>query len=258
MYIVKLGRDSMDKGRTIQNDDEIEIDLGAFFLRLKSCWRAILVGLLTGALVGLLYAMFLVTPMYSSSSMVYLRSTNSTSLSLQDLQVGTQLTKDYEIIFKSRPVLEKTISDLNLKMNTDTLGNMITITNPEDSRILQISVTADNPNLAKSIVNSVMDNGINTVSEIDSQEPYVIEKGIADTKKVSVSAKKTCMIGAGVGAILVIAYVFAQFMLRDTISSADDVERYLGVPVLAVVGEDPALNQKKDKRKSKKKRGASK
>ena len=48
-----------------------------------------------------------------------------------------------------------------------------------------------------------------------------------------------------------------QFMLKDTISSADDVERYLGVPVLAIVSEDETLYQAKTKHKRKKKRGAS-
>lgn len=245
----------MDKEkRQTQINNRQEIDLIEVFYKLKSCWKGICITGLCGVLVGLLYGSVIVRPTYTSTAMVYLRSNNTATLSLQDLQVGTQLTKDYEIIFKSRPVLEKTISDLNLNVTTDTLSNMITITNPEDSRILQLSVTASSPTTSKRIVNSLMDNGIDTVSEIDSQEPYVIEKGIADTKNVSVSKKKTAVLGGFVGIILAITYILLQYILKDTISSADDVEKVLNVPVLAIVAEDEALAKAKRKKTKRGKR----
>lgn len=239
----------MEKERVQRIDDSQEIDLIEVFFKLKSCWKIIVIGGLVGMLAGIIYATFLVKPIYDSSAMVYLRSNNTATLSLQDLQVGTQLTKDYEIIFKSRPVLEKTIQDLHLSVTTDALSNMITITNPEDSRILKISVESQDPNLSKQIVNTIMDNGIDTVSEIDSQEPYVIEKGIADTRNVSVSKKKTTLLGGFAGLIVIVGYILLQYILKDTVSSADDIEKVLNVPVLAIVAEDENLVEPRKKAK---------
>lgn len=238
-----------EKNRSMEYRDEI--DLIEVFFKLKSRWKAIVVCGLLGTLFGILYATFFVTPMYDSSAMVYLRSTNTATLSLQDLQVGTQLTKDYEIIFKSRPILEETIQNLNLDMTTDALSNMITITNPEDSRILKITVEAQDPNLAKKIVNALMDNGIETVSEIDAQTPYVIEKGIASTQNVSVSKKKTGMFGGLLGIVIVAGYIVLEYIIKDTISSVEDIEHVLNVPVLAIVAEDESLHPKKTRKRGK-------
>lgn len=232
----------MNKDKVLQPaNDEVEIDLGVFLLKLKAKLGVLIISLLIGAFIGGLYGFFMVTPMYSSSSMVYLR-TSSASISLQDLQIGTQLTSDYEIIFKSRPVLEKTISDLNLDYSVEALSNMISISNPEDSRILQLSVTAADADLAKNIVNSVTEYGIETVSEIDAQQPYIVEKGITNTQRVSISPKKTTVLGGLIGLVLMIVLLFVEFMLKDTVNSADDVENALGLPVLAIVCEDDALN----------------
>lgn len=241
----------MSSKEIYEDNQEIEIDLGAFLLKLKSNWKKLVVGLLVGALLALGYSTFLKTPMYQSTAMVYLRGSGS-SLSLEDLQLGTQLTKDYEIIFKSRPVMEATIADLSLKVSPDTLAQSISISNPEDSRILQISTTNEDPSVAKDIVNTVMEEGVQTVLEIDAQEPYIIEKGIASTERVGMSRSKMTMLGGLAGLVLMAGYVFIRFIVSDTIKSADDVEKVLGVPTLAVVLEDESLNYGKRARKSRK------
>ncbi len=127
-----------------EENQEVEIDLKALFLKIRSLWYVVILGALTGIFVSVLYGKLMTDPMYSASSMVYLRS-SSQSISLQDLQLGSELTKDYEIIFKSRPNLENVIADLDLDMSVGQLSGMIAISNPTDTRILQVSVTSEQP-----------------------------------------------------------------------------------------------------------------
>ena len=169
-----------------EENQEVEIDLKALFLKIRSLWYVVILGALTGIFVSVLYGKLMTAPMYSASSMVYLRS-SSQSISLQDLQLGSELTKDYEIIFKSRPNLENVIADLDLDMSVGQLSGMIAISNPTDTRILQVSVTSEDPDLSASIVNEVVENGMQTVREIDSQEPYVVERAIPNTTNVGTS-----------------------------------------------------------------------
>lgn len=234
----------METTKLKDENQEIEIDLRAFFLKLKTKWQFVVISVLICAILGVVYSTFLVKPSYQSTSMVYLRN-SGTTLSIQDLQVGTQLTKDYEIIFKSRPVLEDTISELNLDYSVDTLKSAISITNSEDTRILNITVTAGSPEMARDIANSVMQNGIESVSEIDAQEPYIVEKAIANPVKVGMSRTKMTMLAALAGAVLSIGYVFLRFVFSDNVASVEDVESLLGVPVLAVVLDDAQLEYKK-------------
>lgn len=242
----------MASDKVTRENDEIEIDLRAFFLRLKTKWLTCILGLLLGAVLALGYSIFLVNPEYQSTAMVYLRGNGSSSISFQDLQVGTQLTKDYEIIFKSRPVLESTIDELNLDMSTKELSNLISITNTEDTRILSITATADTPELAKDIANSIMDNGVQKVSEIDAQQPYVVETAIENAARVGMSRSRMTILGAVAGLVITLGYIFLRFVLSDNITSADDLENTLNVPVLAVVLDDPQMDFKKMAKNNKK------
>ena len=227
-----------------EENQEVEIDLKALFLKIRSLWYVVILGALTGIFVSVLYGKLMTVPMYSASSMVYLRS-SSQSISLQDLQLGSELTKDYEIIFKSRPNLENVIADLDLDMSVGQLSGMIAISNPTDTRILQVSVTSEDPDLSASIVNEVVENGMQTVREIDSQEPYVVERAIPNTTNVGTSLLHRAILGGLVGLIIAIGLISLRFILTDSITSVDDVEEVLGTPVLAVVVEDRNLSYAK-------------
>lgn len=227
-----------------EENQEVEIDLKALFLKIRSLWYVVILGALTGILISVLYGKLMTAPMYSASSMVYLRS-SSQSISLQDLQLGSELTKDYEIIFKSRPNLENVIADLDLDMSVGQLSGMIAISNPTDTRILQVSVTSEDPDLSASIVNEVVENGMQTVREIDSQEPYVVERAIPNTTNVGTSLLNRAVLGALVGLAIAIGLICLRFILTDSITSVDDVEEVLGTPVLAVVVEDRNLSYAK-------------
>lgn len=227
-----------------EENQEVEIDLKALFLKIRSLWYVVILGALTGIFVSVLYGKLMTAPMYSASSMVYLRS-SSQSISLQDLQLGSELTKDYEIIFKSRPNLENVIADLDLDMSVGQLSGMIAISNPTDTRILQVSVTSEDPDLSASIVNEVVENGMQTVREIDSQEPYVVERAIPNTTNVGTSLLHRAILGGLVGLVIAIGLISLRFILTDSIASVDDVEEVLGIPVLAVVVEDRNLSYAK-------------
>ena len=134
---------------------EMEIDLLELFYVLKSKILAILgVGLLFGC-IACAYAGFLVKPLYTSSSMMLVLTKETTLSSLADLQVGSQLTKDYSILITSRPVLTDVIDQLDLDMDYKQLKNMITVANQDDTRILQLSVEYSDAKQAKEIVDKL-------------------------------------------------------------------------------------------------------
>lgn len=137
------------------DNDEMEIDLLELFYVLKSKILAILgVGLLFGC-IACAYAGFLVKPLYTSSSMMLVLTKETTLSSLADLQVGSQLTKDYSILITSRPVLTDVIDQLDLDMDYKQLKNMITVANQDDTRILQLSVEYSDAKQAKEIVDKL-------------------------------------------------------------------------------------------------------
>ena len=92
-----------------RNEDAIEIDvLELLFALRKKLWMIILAAVIGGLGAGI-YSKVILSPVYTSTSMVYVLSKETTLTSLADLQIGSQLTKDYSVMITSRPVLQEVI-----------------------------------------------------------------------------------------------------------------------------------------------------
>ena len=87
------------------------------------------------------------------------------------------------------------------------------------------------------------------VEEIESKQPYTVEKAVVDNNKINTSNKKVLLMGMLLGLVASIGGLFIQFMLNDKVRSADDIEKLLGVPVLAGIGENKELAKSNGGRK---------
>ena len=116
-------------------DDEIEIDLLQLFWVMKRRLWIMILAVVVGAAAAMLYTTTLVEPVYTSSTMIYILNKTNNITSLSDLQLGTQLTKDYKVLVTSRPVLEQVTENLGLNLGYQQLNGKITVNNPTDTRI---------------------------------------------------------------------------------------------------------------------------
>lgn len=236
-------------------DDEMEIDLREIFYALKKkALLLIVVGLLFGCL-NCAYTKFFVTPMYTSTSSMLVLTKETTLSSLADLQMGSQLTKDYTVLTTSRDVLNQVIENLDLNMNYRQLRASISMDNPTDTRILNISVTNSNPELAKEIVDELASVASAYIGDkMEVIPPKIIEKAELPTVKTSPSLAKNTMLGLLLGLILSAGIVVVITVMNDSIKTEDDIEKYLGISTLAVVPDrKDYIGSKKKKHKKKRK-----
>ena len=226
----------MENEKNLRDNDEMEIDLLQLFYALKKkIWFILAAMIIGGGLAGA-YSKFLITPQYSSTSMMYILSKETTLTSLADLQIGSQLTEDYKVIVNSRPVLGEVNDSLALDMSYEQLLAKISIGNPTDTRILTVTVTDPDPYRAKAIVDCVAETASDYIGEImEMIPPKIIENGTVPTMKTSPSNGKNAVLGALAGMILVCGVIVIQVIMNDTVRTEEDVERYLGLTVLASV-----------------------
>ncbi len=226
----------MENEKNLRDNDEMEIDLLQLFYALKKkIWFILAAMIIGGGLAGA-YSKFLITPQYSSTSMMYILSKETTLASLADLQIGSQLTEDYKVIVNSRPVLGEVIDSLALDMSYEQLLAKISIGNPTDTRILTVTVTDPDPYRAKAIVDCVAETASDYIGEImEMIPPKIIENGTVATRKTSPSNGKNAVLGALAGMVLVCGVIVIQVIMNDTVRTEEDVERYLGLTVLASV-----------------------
>lgn len=217
-------------------DDEIEIDLGALFFELLGHWKMILLSSILVGVMGLVISIFLITPQFESTSELYVLSKSTSITSLADIQMGTNLTNDYMVVVKGRPVLEQVISNLELEENYEQMGKKVRLNNPSDSRILQITVTDPDPARAKQIADEIAEVSSRFISaKMDQDPPTIISYGYADGEPVSPNTMMNTAVGVLIGAFASMAVVVITYLLNDTIMNAEDVERKLGLNLLGTL-----------------------
>lgn len=227
----------MEKKRN--DNEEMEIDLLELLMVMKKHLSAILLAGIVGLVIMFAYTSFLVTPLYSASSMMYVMPDNSNSMNsstLSDMQVGQQLTSDYSNMIKSRSFMEDVIKKLNLTIDYQQLLGKVEVTNPTSSRILQVTVNDPNPQTAADIANEMASVAESKLKEITGMQAIKIyEEAAVPDRPSSPSLKKNCALGLLAGLVLAMAVVTILYLLDDTIKTEDDIEKYLGMTTLAVL-----------------------
>ena len=217
-------------------NDEIEIDLVELFYVLWSKALIILMVTIIAAMGTGLTSKFLIQPIYSSTTKLYILTKSTSITSLADIQMGTSLTQDYMELIESRPVVEAVIENLNLDLLYEEMLKKVTITNPSNTRIISITIEDNDPVIAKEIADEFAEVSTARIAEImETDEPNVVEQGHVAEEPISPNTLKNTVIGAAAGFFLACAAIVTLHLMDDTIKSSDDLERYLGLNTLALV-----------------------
>lgn len=235
----------------LQQEQENSLDLWEIAgVLLRRFWIIFFSGVLV-AICALILTRLTTTPMYTSSTKMYILSKSDTAgdLSSSDLQLSATLAGDYAQLIKDRTVTESVISELGLGMSSATLANRISVNMPNSGRIITISVSDEDPYMACKIATTVRDMAALHIKEVmNSEAVNVVEEANIPTGQTMSNYKRNALMGFAAGIAIAIAIILLQYMMNDTVKNADDVERYLQ---LSVLGAIPIIEQGK-KRGSKK------
>ena len=224
----------MDQSReNIIEDSQDEIDIGELLRYLKTKWIVIVAVFLIGVIGAGVGTKCLITPKYTAVSKLYVVSASGKNIvNLDDLRLGTTLSSDYTELLKTRPICNEIISDLGLDYTVGQLKSMISIVPIEDTRLLTVSVVSADPEEAKNIANTLADKAVTYLPKL---------MGIPS----SPSTKKNVALGGILALALIVGIYTVRFLMDDTVKTAEDVEKIIGVMPLTVILE----YQDKDKKK---------
>ena len=221
-------------------------------ITLKELWelflqRIVIIALAAVLAAGSLFAVDLVTntPLYASTATMYvMRQTGDENTSsgeaANELTLALRLMYDCNYFLKSRTVLNTVIEELNLDMTYGELHARVMTANPTNTRVMEITVEAESPEQAKAIVDKICEIGPQKIEEaMGFSQVNIYEYGTLP-KSPSNSPGIMKYAVAGIAAAVVVYAVFLlMFLLDDRIRTEEDIERYLGLSVLA---EIPDLN----------------
>lgn len=244
----------MDESMAVEG---YELNLGEIIhLIFRRLWIILLVGAFfaTGA-YGI--SEYLLTPTYESTTKIYVmnRQDSSSAITYTDLQTGSQLTKDYMLLITSRPVTETVIERLGLNLKHKDLVNMITVTNPSNTRILEITVEYTDPMKVKEIADAIREEAslhISTVMNIERVS--LAEEANYPEGPSGPNTLMNMIIATILGFMLTAGIIILRFMMDDTIKSSEDIEKYLDLSVLGAIPMEKSLGTIAKKERKRKRR----
>ncbi len=218
-----------------QYDDEMEIDLLEI---AKVLWKKagiIILCFIIGALGSGIFTKFFVTPMYQATATIYALSGNTT-ISVSELQLGSQLSLDFQELATRRTTLKNTLQKTGLEkeISIAEFAANVTVANPTDTRFIDLSVTNENPENAQKLANALaheVADRVVTVMSVD--KPTIAEKAIKPLSPISPSLAKNTLLGGLVGMIIAMGIIILRFIMDDSIKNEEDVRKYLNLNVLA-------------------------
>lgn len=225
-----------ENSKNNMNEEDDVINLAELFMEYVRYWYIIFVSAALVGVMAFLICRFLITPKYESTSALYVLSKSTSVTSLADIQLGSNLTNDYMVVVGSRPIIDQVIENLGLDETYKSLFSRITLENPTNTRILKITVRDSDPNMAKLIADEIADLSAQFISQkMDQDPPSILQYGYADEGKVSPSTFKYTILGAFLGAFLVMAIITIMYLCNDTINDPEDIENKLGINLLGTI-----------------------
>lgn len=232
---------SVEKTETNIRDYYV-VDLGHI---VKVVWNKIwIIGIasILMAVVGFSIAAFVIAPTYSSSIMLYVNNSSFSvgdlgfSISSSQLTAAQSLAKTYTVLLKNRTTLERVIDETGVEYTWEELYDMIDSGTVNETEVLRITVTAQNPYEAEKIANGIATVLPQRIAEIvEGATMEVVDSAIADTEKVAPSVTMFTAVGFALGAIITIVVLIVIALMDNTVHDEDYVIKTYDYPILAKV-----------------------
>lgn len=218
-----------------QRQDE-ELDLREIVsLLVHHAWVIALAALAGALLVGIGVKLF-VPARYTARATIYVFSIDEDNSS-QDINKAVKMTTDFQIIATTRNTIQMVIEDLGEDITVSRLmkENTIKVTNPEGSHMLRISVTNKDPAMAARVSNSLASIMCDQIAYImKSERPQFVEPAVMGSK-TSPYVRRDALIGGVAFGLIAVIFVLLRYFINDTITTEEDVNRYLGLTILSSV-----------------------
>lgn len=230
----------------MEKKDTMELDLLDLFFYLRKRIVIIVASVLAAVTIGFVVTQFFIANEYTASTRMYvLNRSNENGVVYSDFQASTQMLNDYKVLITGRNVTDMVISELGLDMSSGELAKAISVTAPDNTRVVQISVVDTDPQRAADIANAVYriaSEQIRKIMDVDAVSLVYAAK--VPQSPSSPSLPRNVAIAAVLGFAAVVGILTVIYLLDDTIRTEEDVERHLGLGTLGVIPVSQELGNK--------------
>lgn len=208
---------------TMEEDDVLEMNIGEVLYHLiHKFWIIILAGVVC-AIPVLIYMEFFSTPVYTSTTSIY-------------IYVQKELSTDYALLATTTEVVDATLEELQLGYSSDELRSRIRASVRNEEKVVDIFVSDSDPELAKTIADTVRDHTMKLIEESRGIEHMrVLTVANVPTYRDGTSVKRVTVLFGGIGSCIAMVVIVLWVLIRRTICTPEEVTKYLGLETLGMI-----------------------
>lgn len=206
----------------------------------------LIISITVGAmLIAGIISFFFLTPIYQGSTQILVNQTKQPEqqmIQTQDIQANLQLINTYNVIIKSPAILNKVIERLDLDTTPGALTQNISVTNANDSQVVNITVQDENPAQAVDIANTVASVFKEEIPDLmNADNVNILSSAVLAANPSPIKPNKTMNVAIAmvIGLMIGVGLAFLLEYLDTTVKTEKDVEDVLGLPILGLVSPIP-------------------
>lgn len=227
---------------TGNNNTEDTIDLLRLLWAMLRVWWLFVLAAVIGGAGAYAVSKLCMTPVYRSSFTAYVnnnRGQTEGSLSSSDIYASRYLAETYSEIIASYEILNEVADTTGVDLTWKQLAGLVETEVVDETEIMRISVTMDNPETARAVAQAIADTAPSYISTVvEGSSMTVISPPELPTSVYSPRYARNAAMGCLLGAALVAAVVVLRELFDDRVKDeADLVERY----GISVMGNIPDL-----------------
>lgn len=195
------------------------------------------------AVIGVIYSIGFVVPEYTAFTKLVLAGQSSDTtgntteaITTTDLTINSKLVGTYSELVTSNDVVRQVITNTGINISEEALKSSIEVSSVEDTDVIKISVTNQNPTYATKLANETAKAFMEKVAEIyNINNVHVVDEAEEPQSPSNVNHLKDVVIFTFIGVVIAVGYVLIANMLDNTIKTREEVERLYKVPVIAEI-----------------------
>lgn len=223
------------------------MELGDYLKALRHRWVAVVV-IALATLAVMAGSMLLTTPQYTSTTRIFFAVQGGESVA--DLAQGSnfaeQQMSSYQEVATSPLVLEPVAESLDLESDPNALADLLELTVPPETVVLEISATHEDAALARDLANAVGESLSVAVGGLSPDRPdgteavraTVLTEATLSTSPSSPNVVRNLALGTVLGLLLGAGFALLREVLDTRVRDEGDVAGVTDVGLLARVPKD--------------------
>lgn len=199
-------------------------------------WYIVVCAVIISLIITIIYTLRFVTPLYKSTAKLYIINKQTEQLTSSDFSISSYISFDFAEIVVDTPIMKQVSAELDNKYSVATLKNYVSVSQPDNTRIIEITASTPNATDSKKIVDSIC-----KISEAELVELMgldrikIISEGEVPSEPFTPNLKSNILFAIIISLAISEIVIIFNYMLNNKISSSKDVEKYLDLNILATI-----------------------